>query len=75
MSTSTACSSSSARTTPVLAGIRPIGERTIEEFEAAGGARALMKQLGSRLDTGALTVTGRTLGDNLRRRASWPTPR
>lgn len=52
--------------TPVLAGIRPIGERFIEEFEAAGGARALMKQLAPLLDTGALTVTGRTVADNLR---------
>jgi len=52
--------------TPVLAGIRPIGDRFIEEFEAAGGARALMKQLAPLLDTQALTVTGRTLADNLR---------
>lgn len=52
--------------TPVLAGIRPIGERFIEEFEAAGGARALLKQLAPLLDTAALTVTGGTLADNLR---------
>jgi dihydroxy-acid dehydratase len=52
--------------TPVLAGIRPIGERFIEEFEAAGGARALMKQLATLLDTAALTVTGRTVAGNLR---------
>ncbi len=51
--------------TPVLAGIRPIGEHTIEEFEAAGAARALMKQLEWLLDTGMLTVTGKTVADNL----------
>jgi len=51
--------------TPVLAGIRPIGERFIEEFEDAGGCRALMKQLVPRLACEALTVTGRTLADNL----------
>jgi dihydroxy-acid dehydratase len=51
--------------TPVLAGVRPIGERTIEEFEAAGGCRALLKQLAPLLDAQALTVTGRTLADNL----------
>jgi dihydroxy-acid dehydratase len=51
--------------TPVLAGIRPIGEHTIEAFEAAGAARALMKQLESVLDTGMLTVTGKTVADNL----------
>lgn len=52
--------------TPVLAGIRPIGERFIEEFEAAGGCRALMKQLAPLLDTTALTVTGASVADNLR---------
>jgi len=50
---------------PVLAGLRPIGERFIEEFEDAGGARALLKQLLPMLDASALTVTGRTLADNL----------
>lgn len=53
-------------TTPVLAGVRPIGSHSIEEFEAAGGARALMRQLAPLLDTGALTVTGGTVADNLR---------
>jgi dihydroxy-acid dehydratase len=52
--------------TPVLAGVRPIGEHTIEEFEAAGGARALMKQLESLLDTSVPTVTGHSVADNLR---------
>jgi dihydroxy-acid dehydratase len=52
--------------TPVLAGIRPIGEHTIEAFEAAGAARGLMKQLESSLDTGMLTVTGKTVADNLK---------
>lgn len=50
---------------PVLAGVRPVGERFIEEFEAAGGCRALMKQLEPLLDREALTVTGRTVGQNL----------
>jgi len=51
--------------TPVLAGIRPIGDRFIEEFEDAGGCRGLMKQLAPLLDTNALTVTGQTVADNL----------
>jgi dihydroxy-acid dehydratase len=51
--------------TPVLAGVRPIGGHTIEEFEAAGGARALMKQLETLLDTGVTTVTGKTVAANL----------
>ena len=52
--------------TPVLAGVRPIGEHLIEEFEAAGGCRALMKQLQPLLATDIRTVTGATLADNLR---------
>lgn len=51
--------------TPVVAGIRPIGERFIEEFEDAGGCRGVMKQLDALLDTAALTVSGATVADNL----------
>lgn len=51
---------------PVLAAVRPNGERSIEEFEAAGGARAVMKRLEGMLHREALTVTGRTLGEQLR---------
>jgi dihydroxy-acid dehydratase len=50
---------------PVLAAVRPNGPRSIEDFEAAGGARALLKQLESRIDTGVRTVSGRTLAENL----------
>ena len=50
---------------PVLAGIRPVGEQTIEEFEAAGGARAVLKQLQPQLDTSVIGVTGRTLAEVL----------
>ena len=50
---------------PLLAAVRPNGEVPIEAFEDAGGARAVMKQLEPLLDTGALTVTGRTVGQNL----------
>ena len=50
---------------PVLSAVRPNGEDTIEAFEAAGGAQALMKQLEPLLDGSALTVTGRTVAENL----------
>lgn len=50
---------------PVLSAVRPNGEDSIEAFEAAGGAQALMKQLAPLLDLKALTVTGRTVGENL----------
>ncbi|HEX6364479.1 MAG TPA: dihydroxy-acid dehydratase, partial [Albitalea sp.] len=52
--------------TPVLAGIRPVGERSIEEFEDAGGCRALMKQLAPLLARDAPTVSGATVEENLR---------
>ncbi len=51
--------------TPVLAGVRPVGEHFIEDFEAAGGCRAVMKQLEPLLDRDALTVTGRSVAQNL----------
>ncbi len=50
---------------PLLTAIRPNGETPIEDFEDAGGTRALMKQLEPLLDGGALTVTGRTVAENL----------
>jgi dihydroxy-acid dehydratase len=50
---------------PVLAGVRPVGERTIEQFDAAGGARAVMKQLEPLLDRDVITVSGRTVAQNL----------
>lgn len=52
-------------TVPVLSAVRPNGDDTIEMFEDAGGANALMKQLEPILATSALTVTGATVADNL----------
>jgi len=54
------------RTTPVLANIRPSGTQYLmEDFFYAGGLRALMKQLGDKLDASAITVTGRPLVEGL----------
>lgn len=50
---------------PVLAAVRPTGHVRIEQFEDAGGARAILKRLESRIDTSALTCTGKTLAENL----------
>jgi dihydroxy-acid dehydratase len=50
---------------PVLSAVAPNGTDTIEAFEAAGGARALLKQLEPLIHPSAMTVTGRTLGENL----------
>ncbi len=51
---------------PLLAAIRPNGERLIEELEAAGGARAVMKQLEPMILGEAKTVTGGSVRENLR---------
>ena len=54
------------RTTPLIANVRPSGkDYLMEDFYYAGGLRALMKQIEDRLDTSCLTVTGRTMGENL----------
>ena len=50
---------------PVLSAVAPNGSDTIEAFEAAGGAKALLKQLEPLLSLNAMTVTARTLGENL----------
>ncbi len=50
---------------PLLSAIRPNGDAPIEDFEDAGGARAVMKRLEPLLHTGALTLTGRTVAENL----------
>ncbi|WP_066560314.1 dihydroxy-acid dehydratase [Croceicoccus bisphenolivorans] len=50
---------------PVISPVRPTGNIRIERFEDAGGARAVLKRLEPRIDTDALTCTGRTLGENL----------
>ena len=52
------------RTTPVIANIRPSGkDYLMEDFFYAGGLRALMVELGDKLDLNVKTVTGKTLGE------------
>ncbi len=55
-----------SRRTPILADIRPSGRYLMEDFYYAGGLRALLSQLSDLLHLGCLTVTGQTLGENLR---------
>lgn len=57
-----------SRRVPVIANIRPSGsEYLMEDFYYAGGMRGLMKVLaeGGLLHLDAMTVTGRTVADNL----------
>jgi len=50
---------------PVVSAVAPNGPHTIDQFEAAGGARGLLKTLSPLLDLDARTVTGRTIGDQV----------
>jgi dihydroxy-acid dehydratase len=54
-----------SRQVPVIANITPSGKYLMEDFFYAGGLRALMGEMRSLLDLSCLTVTGRTLGDNI----------
>jgi dihydroxy-acid dehydratase len=56
----------SART-PTLCKLSPAGHHYIQDLHRAGGIQAVMNALAARglIDTSALTVTGRTAGENL----------
>lgn len=54
-----------AARTPLIVNVRPSGEHLIEQLHHAGGVPAVLRELEPLLDTGALTVTGRTLGEEL----------
>ncbi len=55
-----------ARRTPVLANIRPAGQYLMEDFFYAGGLPALLAELGDLIDGGQQTVSGATIGENIR---------
>ena len=54
-----------SESTPVLANIRPTGTRYMEDFYYAGGLPALMRELGPLLHGQAITVTGKTIAENI----------
>ena len=51
--------------TPVLVDLKPSGQHYMEDFEAAGGLGAVLRELRDRLHLDCLTVTGETLGARL----------
>lgn len=57
------------RETPVLVDLKPSGQHYMEHFHAAGGMTTLLRELKPLLHLDALTVTGRTLGEELERAA------
>ncbi|KAK4184143.1 putative dihydroxy-acid dehydratase, partial [Podospora australis] len=53
------------RRTPLLVDLKPSGENYMTDFHNAGGMLALLHQLKPRLHLNAMTVTGKTLGEEL----------
>ncbi|MEF7613196.1 IlvD/Edd family dehydratase [Aquincola sp. MAHUQ-54] len=55
------------RETPVLLDLKPSGDHYMEDFHHAGGMATLLRELKPLLHLDALTVTGRTLGEEIER--------
>jgi dihydroxy-acid dehydratase len=54
-----------SRKTPLLANLRPSGKYLMEDFYYAGGLLALLNTIAPQLDLSCLTITGKTLGENI----------
>jgi dihydroxy-acid dehydratase len=52
-------------TTPWLVDLKPAGQFLMEDFYYAGGLPAVLAQISDLLDLDAVTVTGRTMGENI----------
>ena len=61
------------RRVPVLANVRTTGKYPVEYFWYAGGVPAVMLELRDMLHQNCLTVTGKTVGENLDEIAASPT--
>jgi dihydroxy-acid dehydratase len=53
--------------TPVLLDLKPSGQHYMEDFHKAGGMATLLRELKPLLRLEAMTVTGRTLGEEIER--------
>ncbi|CAJ0796724.1 IlvD/Edd family dehydratase [Ralstonia holmesii] len=54
-----------SRETPVLLNLKPSGEHYMEDFHKAGGMATLLRILKPLLRLDAMTITGRTLGEEI----------
>jgi dihydroxy-acid dehydratase len=57
--------------TPVLVDLKPVGEGYMEDFHAAGGMSALLRELKPLLHLDTIDVTGRTLAERLEEPLEW----
>jgi dihydroxy-acid dehydratase len=60
-----------ARAVPTLVNLMPSGRYLMEDFAYAGGLPAVMAELGELLHRDAVTVSGRTVGDNVADAPCW----
>ncbi|MBS0223227.1 MAG: dihydroxy-acid dehydratase [Proteobacteria bacterium] len=57
--------------TPVLVDLKPVGDAYMEDFHAAGGVGAVLRDLAPLLHLDTVDVTGTTLGDRLKEPLDW----
>lgn len=55
-----------SRIVPHICLISPAGTDTMRDLHEAGGIPGVLKTLGDKIDTSTITVTGKTLGDNIK---------
>jgi dihydroxy-acid dehydratase len=60
------------RETPVLVDLKPSGQHYMEDLHRAGGLPTLLRELKSLLHLDALTVTGKTLGEEIDATRAFP---
>ena len=63
-----------SRDTPVIVDLKPSGKGYMEDLHAAGGGVRVLAELADCLDLGVMTLTGRTLADELAQTVipNWP---
>jgi dihydroxy-acid dehydratase len=58
-------------TTPVLVNLKPTGANYMEDFFAAGGVGAVLREIKNDLHLDCMTITGETLGERLAADDGW----
>ena len=56
---------------PCLVNLQPSGEHLMEDYYYAGGLPAVLREISAHLHLGALTVNGKTLGENVASAPCW----
>lgn len=54
-----------SRTTPMIVNLKPSGQYLMEDLYYAGGFEGVLSRISALLNLGELTVTGRSLGENI----------